>query len=96
MIKMRGDHRVRIPVSMDDGTIQNFALFAAAQHARGAAKGGSAFTRKVNVGRGQALGSETFKCASSAVPMGGAKVAWVDPRTLSMGERERLSVAKAT
>jgi glutamate dehydrogenase (NAD(P)+) len=79
---------------MDDGTIRNFRAFRV-QHnmARGPAKGGIRFHQDVTVDEVKALAFwMTYKCAVVGIPMGGAKGGViVDPRTLSTGERERLS-----
>src|SRR5262245_41998085 len=83
-----------LPVRMDDGTIRNFRAFRV-QHnmARGPAKGGIRFHQDVTVDEVKALAFwMTYKCAVVGIPMGGAKGGViVDPRTLSQGERERLS-----
>ena len=85
---------VLLPVRMDDGTIRNFRAFRV-QHnmARGPAKGGIRFHQDVTVDEVKALAFwMTYKCAVVGIPMGGAKGGViVDPRTLSLGERERLS-----
>src|SRR5688572_20376271 len=85
---------VLLPVRMDDGTIRNFRAFRV-QHnmARGPAKGGIRFHQDVTVDEVKALAFwMTYKCAVVGIPMGGAKGGVVvDPRTLSTGERERLS-----
>jgi glutamate dehydrogenase/leucine dehydrogenase len=85
---------VLLPVRMDDGTIRNFRAFRV-QHnmARGPAKGGIRFHQDVSVDEVKALAFwMTYKCAVVGIPMGGAKGGVVvDPRTLSIGERERLS-----
>ncbi len=95
MIKLpRRITEVLLPVRMDDGTIRNFRAFRV-QHniARGPAKGGIRFHQDVNVDEVKALAFwMTYKCAVVGIPMGGAKGGViVDPRKLSMGERERLS-----
>ncbi len=95
MIKLpRRITEVRLPVRMDDGTIRNFPAFRV-QHniARGPAKGGIRFHQDVNVDEVKALAFwMTYKCAVVGIPMGGAKGGVVvDPRELSVGERERLS-----
>jgi glutamate dehydrogenase (NAD(P)+) len=95
MIKLpRRTTEVLLPVRMDDGTIRNFRAFRV-QHniARGPAKGGIRFHQDVTVDEVKALAFwMTFKCAVVGIPMGGAKGGViVDPRTLSAGERERLS-----
>jgi len=83
-----------LPVRMDDGTIKVFHAYRV-QHniARGPAKGGIRFHQDVNVDEMKALAFwMTYKCAVVGIPMGGAKGGViVDPRTLSDGERERLS-----
>ena len=85
---------VLLPVRMDDGTIRNFRAFRV-QHnmVRGPAKGGIRFHQDVTVDEIKALAFwMTYKCAVVNIPMGGAKGGVVvDPRTLSSGERERLS-----
>src|SRR5262245_10698012 len=85
---------VLLPVRMDDGEIRNFRAFRV-QHnmARGPAKGGIRFHQDVTVDEVKALAFwMTYKCAVVGIPMGGAKGGVVvDPRTLSVGERERLS-----
>jgi glutamate dehydrogenase (NAD(P)+) len=79
---------------MDDGAIRNFRAFRV-QHntVRGPAKGGIRFHQDVTVDEIKALAFwMTYKCAVVGIPMGGAKGGVVvDPRTLSPGERERLS-----
>jgi glutamate dehydrogenase (NAD(P)+) len=95
MIKLpRRTTEVLLPVRMDDGTIRNFRAFRV-QHnmVRGPAKGGIRFHQDVTVDEIKALAFwMTYKCAVVGVPMGGAKGGViVDPRTLSPGERERLS-----
>ena len=83
-----------LPIRMDDGTIKVFRAYRV-QHniARGPAKGGIRFHQDVNVDEVKALAFwMTYKCAVVGIPMGGAKGGViVDPRTLSMSERERLS-----
>lgn len=95
MIKLpRRITEVMLPVDMDDGTIEVFRAFRV-QHniARGPAKGGIRFHQDVNVDEVKALAFwMTYKCAVVGIPMGGAKGGVVvDPRKLSMGERQRLS-----
>jgi glutamate dehydrogenase (NAD(P)+) len=95
MIKLpRRVTEVLLPVRMDDGTIRNFRAFRV-QHntVRGPAKGGIRFHQDVTVDEVKALAFwMTYKCAVVGIPMGGAKGGVVvDPRTLSQGERERLS-----
>ncbi len=95
MIKLpRRITEARLPVRMDDGSIRNFRAYRV-QHntARGPAKGGIRFHQDVNVDEVKALAFwMTYKCAVVGIPMGGAKGGVVvDPRQLSLGERERLS-----
>lgn len=85
---------VKLPIRMDDGSIQVFKGFRV-QHniARGPAKGGVRFHHKADLDEVKALAFwMTFKCAVVGIPMGGGKGAIVvDPRKLSIGELERLS-----
>ena len=85
---------VLLPVRMDDGSIKLFRAFRV-QHniARGPAKGGIRFHQNVTVDEVKALAFwMTFKCAVVGIPMGGGKGGVVvDPRQLSVSERERLS-----
>ncbi len=95
MIKLpRRITEVLLPVRMDNGEIRNFRAFRV-QHntVRGPAKGGIRFHQDVTVDEIKALAFwMTYKCAVVGIPMGGAKGGVVvDPRTLSSGERERLS-----
>jgi glutamate dehydrogenase (NAD(P)+) len=95
MIKLpRRITEVLLPLRMDDGSIRNFRAFRV-QHStvRGPAKGGIRFHQDVTVDEIKALAFwMTYKCAVVDIPMGGAKGGVVvDPRTLSRGERERLS-----
>jgi len=85
---------VKLPVRMDDGTIQVFdGLRVQHNVARGPAKGGVRFHPDVNVDEVKALSFwMTYKCAVVGIPMGGGKGGVVvDPRKLSLGELERLS-----
>ncbi len=95
MIKLpRRITEVMLPIRMDDGTIKVFRAFRV-QHnvARGPAKGGIRFHQDVNVDEVKALAFwMTYKCAVVGIPMGGGKGGVVvDPRKLSLSERERLS-----
>jgi glutamate dehydrogenase (NAD(P)+) len=85
---------VKLPVRMDDSSIQVFTGYRV-QHniARGPAKGGVRFHPGVTMDEVKALAFwMTFKCALVNVPFGGGKGGVVcDPRTLSVGELERLS-----
>jgi glutamate dehydrogenase (NAD(P)+) len=85
---------VKMPVRMDDGSIEVFRAFRV-QHnvARGPAKGGVRFHPDVNVDEVKALAFwMTYKCAVVGIPMGGGKGGVVvEPRKLSSGELERLA-----
>lgn len=85
---------VTIPVRMDDGTLRLFAGYRCRyDDSRGPAKGGIRFHPDVSVGEVKALAFwMTIKCAVVGIPFGGGKGGViVDPRTLSVGELERLS-----
>jgi glutamate dehydrogenase len=88
------EHRVLVPVRLDDGTARVFQGIRV-QHndARGPFKGGIRFHPSVTADDVRALAMlMTWKCAVMNLPLGGAKGAVVcDPRTLSLGEQERLS-----
>lgn len=87
------EHRVMIPVRMDDGTTQLFeGLRVQHNDARGPFKGGIRFHPSADVDDVRALAMlMTWKCAVVDLPLGGAKGAVVcDPRRLSLGEQERL------
>ncbi len=85
---------VAVPVVMDDGTTQVFRGFRVQHNTdRGPAKGGVRFAPDVDLDEVRALAMwMTWKCAVVSIPFGGAKggVA-VDPKTLSVGELERLT-----
>ncbi|HLL89038.1 MAG TPA: Glu/Leu/Phe/Val dehydrogenase [Tepidisphaeraceae bacterium] len=85
---------VSCPVRMDDGRIQVFTGYRA-QHsnALGPFKGGIRYDLGVNRDEVMALAMlQTWKNALVGLPFGGAKGGVVcDPRTLSMGEKERLT-----
>ncbi|MCR4325200.1 MAG: Glu/Leu/Phe/Val dehydrogenase [Patescibacteria group bacterium] len=83
-----------IPVEMDDGSARIFEGYRV-QHSslRGPYKGGIRYHADTNLDEVRALALwMTIKCAVADIPMGGAKGGvTVDPRTISQGERERLS-----
>jgi len=87
-------HEVTVPIEREDGTVDVFTGYRA-QHdsVRGPYKGGLRFhpgvTRDECVGLSMWM---TWKCAVMDLPFGGAKggVA-VDPKSLSVGEKERLT-----
>ena len=85
---------VNIPVGMDNGKIRMFTGYRV-QHsfARGPAKGGVRFSPEVSLDEVRALAAwMTWKCAVVNIPFGGAKGGIVcDPKTMSMGELERMT-----
>jgi glutamate dehydrogenase (NAD(P)+) len=85
---------VNIPVSMDTGKIRMFTGYRV-QHsfARGPAKGGVRFSPEVSLDEVRALAAwMTWKCAVVNIPFGGAKGGIIcDPKTMSMGELERMT-----
>jgi glutamate dehydrogenase (NAD(P)+) len=87
------EHHFAIPVRMDDGTSHVFRGIRV-QHndARGPYKGGIRFHPSTTVDDVRALAMwMTWKCAVLDLPLGGAKGLVVcDPRSLSVGEQERL------
>jgi len=90
---MREFH-VRIPVKMDDGTIQIFEGFRVQYNdARGPTKGGIRFHPEETFDTIRALAAwMTWKCAMVDIPLGGGKGGVVcNPKELSPGELERLS-----
>ncbi len=85
---------VSVPTRMDDGTFRVFKGYRV-QHStvRGPSKGGIRYHQAVDMDEVKALAFlMTWKCAVVNIPYGGAKGGIkVDPRTLSMGELERLT-----
>ncbi len=85
---------VSVPTRMDNGTFRVFKGYRA-QHStvRGPSKGGIRYHQDVDMDEVKALAFlMTWKCAVVNIPYGGAKGGIkVDPRTLSMGELERLT-----
>lgn len=85
---------VRIPVRMDDGSVKVFTGYRA-QHndAVGPTKGGVRFHPDVNEEEVKAMSMwMSIKCGVVNLPYGGGKGGIIcDPRTMSMGEIERLS-----
>ena len=82
-----------IPVRMDDGTTKVFKAFRIIHNdARGPGKGGIRFHPHETADTVRALSMwMTWKCAVVDIPLGGAKGGIVcDPRTMSMGEQERM------
>jgi glutamate dehydrogenase (NAD(P)+) len=85
---------VHFPVRMDDGSVRVFTGFRVHHNiARGPAKGGLRFDKAVNIDEVRALAMwMTWKCAVVGIPFGGAKGGVIcDPKSLSMGELERLT-----
>ncbi|MDX1377957.1 MAG: Glu/Leu/Phe/Val dehydrogenase [Anaerolineales bacterium] len=87
------EYSFRIPVRMDDGSLQFFQGFRV-QHndARGPNKGGIRFHPKETIDTVRALAMwMTWKCAVADLPLGGGKGGIiVDPSTMSDGEKEAL------
>lgn len=85
---------VRIPVRMDDGQVKVFTGYRA-QHtdAVGPTKGGIRFHPNVTASEVSALSLwMTLKCGIFDLPYGGGKGGIIcDPRTMSLGEVERLA-----
>lgn len=86
--------KVAVPVKMDDGSVRVFEAFRV-QHStsRGPAKGGIRFHPDVNIDEVKALAAwMSLKCAVVNIPYGGGKGGvCVDPATLSLSEKERLT-----
>ncbi len=85
---------VRIPVRMDDGSVEVFTGFRA-QHndAVGPTKGGIRFHPNVSLDEVKALSIwMSIKCGIFGLPYGGAKGGIIcDPRSMSISEQERLA-----
>ncbi|NWQ39264.1 Glu/Leu/Phe/Val dehydrogenase [Bacillus sp. EB106-08-02-XG196] len=85
---------VRIPVRMDDGSVKVFTGYRA-QHndSVGPTIGGVRFHPKINEDEIKALSMwMSLKCGIADLPFGGGKGGILcNPRTLSLGELERLS-----
>lgn len=85
---------VSMPVTMDDGRTEVFFGHRVQHHlSRGPVKGGLRFHPSVNVGEVAALAMwMNWKCALMGLPYGGGKGGIAcDPRSMSMGEQERLT-----
>lgn len=88
------EFRVRIPVKMDDGTNRVFEGFRVQYNdARGPTKGGIRFHPDETFDTIRALAAwMTWKAAVVDLPLGGAHGGVIcDPKSLSLGELERLS-----
>ena len=85
---------VAVPVRLDNGSTKVFPGYRVQHHLTlGPTKGGIRYHPQVALGEVAALAMwMSWKCALTGLPFGGAKggVA-VDPRTLSLGELERLT-----
>src|SRR5688572_9458066 len=85
---------VSIPVKMDGGDVKVFEGYRV-QHniARGPAKGGIRYHPNVTLDEVKALAAwMTWKCATVGIPYGGGKGGVIcDPKSLSIGELERLT-----
>ncbi len=85
---------VDVPIQLDNGTIHHFEGYRV-QHntSRGPGKGGVRFHQDVTLSEVMALAAwMSVKNAAVNVPYGGAKGGIrVDPKTLSMGELERMT-----
>ncbi|MGI6450730.1 MAG: Glu/Leu/Phe/Val family dehydrogenase [Desulfitobacteriia bacterium] len=87
------EYHFTIPVKMDDGTTKVFNGYRVHHNdARGPAKGGIRFHPQETIDTIRALSMwMTWKCAVVDIPLGGGKGGIIcDPRTLSLGEQERL------
>ncbi|MGJ8698053.1 MAG: Glu/Leu/Phe/Val family dehydrogenase [Verrucomicrobiaceae bacterium] len=85
---------VSLPVTMDDGRTEVFFGHRVQHHlSRGPVKGGLRYHPKVNIGEVAALAMwMNWKCALMGLPYGGGKGGIAcDPRSMSMGEQERLT-----
>jgi glutamate dehydrogenase (NAD(P)+) len=91
--------KVSLPVMMDNGKIQVFEGYRIVHSTvLGPSKGGIRYAMDVNQDEVMALAAwMTFKCAVANLPYGGAKGGIkCDPRTMSVGELERLTRAYAS
>jgi len=88
------EHKVRIPVRMDNGRVQIFTGFRVQyNHARGPCKGGIRFHPEETIDTVRALAAwMTWKTSLVDIPLGGGKGGVIcNPKKLSTGELERLS-----
>jgi len=87
------EYHFTIPVKMDDGSSKVFKAYRVKHNdARGPAKGGIRFHPHETADTVRALAMwMTWKCAVVDIPLGGGKGGIVcDPRTMSLGEQERM------
>ena len=85
---------VSVPVILDNGTLKVFEGYRVHHNTdRGPAKGGIRYHHNVSLDEVKALAFwMTMKCAVVELPYGGAKGGVIcDPRTMSIGEIERLT-----
>ncbi len=85
---------VSVPIEMDDGSVRAFTGYRVTHNVvRGPAKGGIRYHPSVTLDGMKALAmSMTWKCALMDLPFGGSKGGVAcDPKTLSLGELERLT-----
>lgn len=85
---------VNVPVLMDDGSVQVFTGHRVQHNTlRGPSKGGIRFSPDVDIDEVRALAAwMTWKCSVVNVPFGGGKGGVIcDPRSMSIGEQERLT-----
>lgn len=90
--------KVSLPVMMDNGKIKVFNGYRTVHSTHlGPSKGGIRYAMDVNADEVMALAAwMSFKCAVANLPYGGAKGGIkCDPRTMSVGELERLTRAYA-
>jgi glutamate dehydrogenase/leucine dehydrogenase len=90
--------KVSLPIMMDNGKIQVFEGYRVVHSTHlGPSKGGIRYAMDVNSDEVMALAAwMSFKCAVANLPYGGAKGGIkCDPRTMSVGELERLTRAYA-
>ncbi|MCU0513310.1 MAG: Glu/Leu/Phe/Val dehydrogenase [Anaerolineae bacterium] len=90
----RREFTVNFPVRRDDGRMEMFTGYRVHHNtSMGPSKGGLRYSMDVTLDEVRALAMwMTWKCALVNIPYGGAKGGVVvDPKTLSMGELERLT-----
>jgi glutamate dehydrogenase (NAD(P)+) len=90
----RREFTVNFPVRRDDNSLEMFTGYRVHHNTSlGPSKGGIRFSTNVTLDEVRALAMwMTWKCALVNIPYGGAKGGVVvDPRSLSMGELERLT-----
>ncbi len=86
--------KVSLPITMDDGKIRVFEGYRTIHSTHlGPSKGGIRYAMDVNSDEVMALAAwMSFKCAVANLPYGGAKGGIkCDPRSMSVGELERLT-----